>query len=183
VVELEPEMRLSMIIFAVALVTAPPALAQQAPSPPACASAEHRAFDFWIGEWQAFVTGTDQLAGLSSIRREDDGCVITEHWRSQRASFTGHSLNVYDAGKRRWEQFWVDSSGDITHFIGNATADGIQLTAEDDIAAGQPAPVFNRMTFTRNADGSVRQHGEVSTDRGRTWASSYDFTYRRAPAP
>jgi len=35
-----------------------------------------------------------------------------------------------------------------------------------------------RMTYTRNADGSVRQHGEVSYDQGVGWATSFDFTYR-----
>lgn len=175
-------MRSHILSLAALAIAAPSAIGQQSPAPPACTSAEHRAFDFWIGEWQAFVTGTDQLAGLSTIRQEDDGCVITEHWRSQRTSFTGRSLNIYDSQKKHWEQFWVDSSGDMTHFIGNPTSEGMQLTAEDDNAAGQPAPVFNRMTFTRNADGTVRQHGQVSTDRGKTWSDSYDFTYRRAPA-
>lgn len=176
-------MRLSIAYLAAVLLAAQPALAQQAPSPPACTSDVYRAFDFWIGEWQAFVTGTDQLAGLSTISREDGGCVITEHWRSQRANYSGRSLNIYDAGRGHWEQFWVDSNGDITHFIGNPTDNGMQLTAEDDTSPGQPTPVFNRMTFTHNADGSVRQHGQVSADRGKTWTNRYDFTYRRVPAP
>jgi hypothetical protein len=158
--------------------TAPAAPAT--PPPPACTSPQHRAFDFWIGEWRAYVTGTENLAGLSTIAREDDGCVITEHWRSQRSGFTGRSLNIYAADTGHWEQFWADSSGNITHFIGAPIENGMQLTAEDDHVAGAPVPVFNRMTFTRNADGSVRQFGEQSTDRGQTWSAQYDFTYRRA---
>ena len=57
-----------------------------------------------------------------------------------------------------------------------------QLTAEDDVGPGAPDPVFNRMTFTVNADGSVRQFGEASSDRGATWTVRYDFTYRRGTA-
>ena len=56
----------------------------------------------------------------------------------------------------------------------------MRLTAENDREAGNPNPVWNRMTFTRNADGSVRQHGEQSADSGATWTTQYDFTYRRA---
>ena len=40
-----------------------------------------------------------------------------------------------------------------------------------------------RMSYSKNADGSVRQFGEQSTDEGKTWQPSFDFTYRpRAPA-
>lgn len=158
-----------------------PALAQPANPPPACTAPENRAFDFWVGEWKAYVTGTDNLAGLSTITREDGGCVITEHWRSQATNFTGRSLNIYSAGAKHWEQFWVDSTGGITHFIGHATPDGMDLIAEGDAAPGQPTPVFTRMIFTHNADGTVRQRGQTSADRGKTWTDSYDFTYRPTP--
>ena len=40
-----------------------------------------------------------------------------------------------------------------------------------------------RMSYSKNADGSVRQHGEQSTDEGKTWATSFDFTYRPAKKP
>ena len=53
------------------------------------------------------------------------------------------------------------------------------LVAEDDAAPGESGTKWRRMTFTKNADGTVRQHGETSADRGRTWSNEYDFTYRR----
>ncbi len=171
----------SMLFACLAVALAQPAMAQQGNPPPACTDAANRAFDFWIGEWKAYVTGTDNLAGLSTITREDGGCVVTEHWRSQASNFTGRSLNIYSADAKHWEQFWVDSTGDITHFIGNATRDGMDLIAEDDTSPGQPKPVFTRMIFTHNPDGTVRQHGQTSADRGKTWADSYDFTYRPVP--
>jgi hypothetical protein len=34
------------------------------------------------------------------------------------------------------------------------------------------------MTFTKNPDGTVLQHGEQSAD-GQTWTTSYAFIYRR----
>jgi hypothetical protein len=34
------------------------------------------------------------------------------------------------------------------------------------------------MSYSQNADGSVRQFGEQSTDGGKTWSPSFDFTYR-----
>jgi hypothetical protein len=35
-----------------------------------------------------------------------------------------------------------------------------------------------RMSYSKNPDGSVRQFGEQSTDEGKTWKPSFDFTYR-----
>lgn len=146
-----------------------------------CQTPAHRALDFWVGEWQVFVSGTETLAGLSTIAIEDGGCVVTEHYRIPGASYSGRSLNIFSAERGQWEQFWVDSTGDITHFIGQATPAGMQFTAEDDVGPGMSAPIFSRITFTRNEDGSVRQHGQKSSDRGATWSDRYDFTYRRAP--
>lgn len=151
--------------------------------PPTCDAPAHRAFDFWLGEWDVYVSGAETLAGRSTIAREDAGCVITEHWRSQRAQYSGRSLNIYERISGHWEQFWVDSTGDITHFVGGPFERGMRLVAEDDVGPNNAAPVFNRMTFTPNPDGSVRQHGEQSVDRGATWTTTYDFTYRRRPQP
>jgi hypothetical protein len=36
------------------------------------------------------------------------------------------------------------------------------------------------MTFTPNADGSVRQYSDYSKDDGATWAFRYDYIYRPA---
>lgn len=154
--------------------SAPPAQ----PPPPDCSASEHRAFDFWIGEWDVYRTGTTSpMVGRSTIASEDGGCVITEHWRSLRAAFTGRSLNLYDRDTRHWRQFWVDSTGDVTDFVGGPTPTGMQLTATGDTEPGDETPHFTRMTFTHNADGAVRQLGESSSD-GITWTTRYDFTYR-----
>jgi len=164
-----------MLLALAALVLAAPALAQT--PAPTCEAPEHRAFDFWLGQWDVYVTGGDQLAGRSTIASEDRGCVITERWESARAPFSGRSLNIYDRAERQWVQVWMDSQGDITRFAGGATPGGMILTAPNDVSPGMPAPHFTRMTFTRNADGTVRQHGEASPD-GEAWTTTYDFTYR-----
>ncbi len=165
--------------LALALLCAAPAALAQTPAPPTCAAPQHRAFDFWIGEWDAYVTGTENLAGRSSIKSEDAGCVITEHWQSVRAPYSGRSLNIYDRASGQWSQFWTDSTGEVTRFVGGPIEGGaMRLTDPANIAAGQPGPQHTRMTFTPNPDGSVRQHGETSPD-GQTWTTSYDFTYRR----
>lgn len=158
------------------------AYAQQAQlTLPTCAAPEHRAFDFWVGEWDVYVTGADSLAGRSSIRNEDAGCVITEHWTSARAPYTGQSVNIYDRATRQWNQYWVDSTGEVTRFVGGPFENGMRLLDPANVAAGQDGALQTRMTFTANADGTVRQHGETSPD-GTAWTTSYDLTYRRRAA-
>lgn len=168
-----------MIIAAIAaVICAVPAQAQNqtAPQPPTCEAPEFRAFDFWIGEWDVYPTVGGDMVGRSTISSEDDGCVITEHWRSGTSS--GRSINIYDRHSGHWEQFWVDSTGGRTHFIGGPTETGMQLTAPQARAWQAPGAVFqSRMTFTNNPDGSVRQLGATSSD-GETWTTRYDFTYR-----
>ena len=40
----------------------------------------------------------------------------------------------------------------------------------------------DRITWTPNGDGTVRQLWESSTDGGATWSVAFDGTYRHAPA-
>ncbi|KAF0179917.1 MAG: hypothetical protein IV086_13590 [Hyphomonadaceae bacterium] len=161
---------------------APPPSPPAASPPVGCSGAAHRAFDFWIGEWDAYATGTETLAGKSVIEARDAGCIITEQWTSMRSPYSGRSLNLFDATTGRWLQFWADSQGEITRYEGAPTGDGMVLVAPDEATPGQAGRTSLRMTFTRNPDGTVRQVGETSGDGGKTWAPNYDFTYRpRSP--
>ncbi|MHA7872792.1 MAG: hypothetical protein ACX939_10615, partial [Hyphococcus sp.] len=51
--------------------------------------------------------------------------------------------------------------------------------AVGDVMPGRPEPFDNRVTFTPNSDGSVRQVGDTSPD-GEAWTRQYDITFRRA---
>lgn len=168
-------MRTLFAAIATLALTSPALAQQQAPN---CQTSEYRAFDFWIGEWDAERADTHAPAGRSSVRSEDSGCVITEHWTSVGQPYSGRSLNIYDRASGKWEQFWVDSTGNRVRFVGGPTATGMQITTEAPVSVAPNQQAFSRMTFTNNADGTVLQHGEQSAD-GQTWATSYAFIYRR----
>ncbi|WP_265583832.1 hypothetical protein [Chitinimonas koreensis] len=76
-----------------------------------CDSSAHRAFDFWLGEWQVH-TPDGKLAGTNRISSEYNGCVLHERYDTGRG-FSGESLNSYDAGRKVWHQTWVDTSGTL----------------------------------------------------------------------
>jgi hypothetical protein len=165
-------------VLALALSVQAPA---PAPPPPACATAQHRAFDFWVGAWDVYPTGTDRLVAHSLIERRYDGCAIRENWMPLQGQ-GGGSFSAFRPESGRWRQAWVDSSGAWVEFSGGMEGEAMVLTGPWRGAAnGQDGIV--RMRYTREAGGAVRQHGEVSTDNGATWAPSFDFTYRPSAAP
>lgn len=46
-------------------------------------------------------------------------------------------------------------------------------------AAKGDSLIILRLTFSPLSDSLVRQHGERSTDGGRTWTTQYDLLYHR----
>lgn len=161
----------------IALAFLPAAALAQTPAPapalPKCDAPEHRQFDFWVGQWEAF-NPQGQLAGKSVIEPVYDGCGVRENWKSARVS--GGSLNMWDRTDNVWKQNWIDSTGARLDFTGGWNGTAMVLTGKD--ADG----VLHRMTFTPNTDGTVRQHGEASKDAGVAWETEYDFVYRPVKA-
>lgn len=143
-----------------------------------CASAAHRAFDFWIGEWQ--VHGANgKLAGTNSITTAHGGCVLRESYRTPGA-YSGESINMYDASRKVWHQTWADSSGLLLTLEGGLQ-DGKMVLEGSGVAAGGGA-IKHRISWTPNADGSVRQHWE-STDASGKWTTAFDGKYTRKATP
>ncbi|WP_439567504.1 hypothetical protein [Sphingopyxis sp.] len=160
---------------------APPPPPPMAPPPPpvqpACAAPEYRAFDFWVGEWDVYPNGAATRVATSSIEAMFTGCAIRETWKPLNGG-GGGSFSHYDGERRHWRQMWVDSSGARVDFDGGPAGGAMILTGHwaNVVAKGQDGLI--RMTYSKQPDGSVRQHGEQSTDHGLTWATSFDFIYR-----
>ena len=85
----------------------------------------------------------------------------------------GGILNIYLPKEKHWDQFWIDSGGSRAVFV--VGWDGKAMVIQ-----GKWAGPLVKISYSKNADGSVRQFGEQSTDDGKTWASSFDLTYRPA---
>ena len=176
-------LRLFLPIFACGLAasasaqTAPAPAAPPAPPPPACETPEHRQFDFWVGRWDVYPTGTDVLVAHSLIENLYAGCTIRENWMPLQGA-GGGSLNSWRPRERRWRQLWADSTNRFTEFSGGLEGEAMVLTGSTTLPDGSARQV--RIRYTREAGGAVRQLGTFSTDGGATWQPSYDFTYRPA---
>jgi hypothetical protein len=143
----------------------------------------YRQFDYWLGTWDVRPNGAapDTAPPASNvITKVHNGCVILESWTAP--GQTGQSFNIYDRVERKWHQTWVDSTGGLHEYWGELR-DG-NMVYEGDI----PAPpgsgggrVRTRLTFFRQADGSIRQYAERTADGGKTWAVVYDLLYTKRP--
>lgn len=158
----------------------PPPVSAPAASPlvqSACTVPEYRALDFWVGEWDVFANGSDTQVATSSIEAMFAGCAIRETWKPLKGG-GGGSFSHYDAERRYWRQAWVDSSGARVDFDGGPIEGKMVLTGHwaNVVAKGQDGLI--RMTYSKNAGGSVRQYGEQSVDQGLTWTTSFDFLYK-----
>jgi hypothetical protein len=149
----------------------------QSPALPACTAAEHRQFDFWVGEWDV-TAPNGNAAGVNRITSINGGCALREEWTGVRG-FTGTSLNAYDASSGRWHQTWIGSDG-VLLLLDGALRDGTMELAG--VTVGRDgAKTHHRIRWTPlgGSPAKVRQLWESSSDGGKTWAVAFDGTYQK----
>ena len=139
-----------------------------------CSTAEHRQFDFWIGEWDV-LTPDGRTAGRNSITREFGGCVLRERWRGAGGT-EGASFNIYSPASQAWHQTWVDSTGLLLTLTGAFRDNAMRMTGP---GSGPKGTSLNRLTWTPLPDGQVRQMWETSADDGRSWKVVFEGLYRK----
>jgi hypothetical protein len=153
-------------------------MAQEAPAP-GCSGSQAREFDFWIGRWE--VTEKGRPAGVNSIERILDGCALLENWTGAGGS-SGKSLNFFDAADGQWHQTWIDGSGGALFLAGKFTNGAMRMEGTRPASAKQPA-TRHRITWTPNADGTVRQLWESAPLDVEQWSVLFDGTYTRIDLP
>ena len=136
-----------------------------------------REFDFWAGDWDVYPTGTKTLVGQSSVQIISGGCALLENWTSPAS--TGKSINYIDPVNNKWKQAWAGSYiAGIQEFVNGEYIDSaMRFVFETKDAQGQR--IIGRFIFYNEGLNKVRQFNETSADDGKTWTTSYDFTYIR----
>jgi len=152
------------------------AATQPAPTPCADVAERHR-FDFWIGEWEVTTQGGTRV-GSSVVQSVSGGCALLENWTNARGG-QGKSLNAFNPAVGQWQQYWIGQDGNPTEFRESTWAGGsIVFRAHTPATAKSPA-TESRLSFTPVDSSTVQQHGESSTDGGKTWKTTYLFVYHR----
>lgn len=165
--------RVSACTFACLLAVSPTMLVAQTP-PPNCSAPEYRQFDFWLGTWDVFNTQGKEI-GTNTITMELNGCVLHEHWDAVSGLGRGNSFNIYDRSNGRWHQTWVSNTGNLL-LLDGGLRDGA-MVLEGRTRQPDGTEVWERVTWSKQPDGSVRQLWEQSRDGGKTWSVAFDGRY------
>lgn len=148
---------------------------QQKPKiPTVCEAPAHHQFDFWIGDWEV-TTPDGQYAGKNSIKPILNGCALYESWTGK-SGYRGDSINFYDQTRKQWHQTWIDYAGNPLYGDGGLVDGNMVLSGHGFDAKGNK--ITNRITWTPNDDGSVRQHWQTSVD-GKEWTTVFDGLYKK----
>lgn len=143
---------------------------------PCMTNKQAREFDFWVGQWTVYATGTKFVVGHSVVQRIAGGCAILENWTSNNAANNGKSINFIDPVTGKWKQSWA--GGSVQEFVNGEYKDGaMRFTFQT--TGPQNKKVIGRFIFYNQADGTIKQFNETSADDGKTWKTAYDFTYVR----
>ena len=140
-------------------------------------------FDFWIGDWDVYTTGTGNLGGFNSIQRAAGGCMLLENWTAVGQPHNGKSMNYFDPMRSNWEQLWIGSEGgkQVVHRFINGTYDVENKVMKFEFfrKTRNGRDLVGRFQFFNQGPDQVRQLNEASVDGGKTWFVNYDYTYIR----
>lgn len=144
---------------------------------------KYNEFDFWIGEWTVYNT-QNKIAGFSKISKILENCVVLEEWTSTNQfnngiTYAGKSYNTFDANTGEWQQTWVDNVGGSTEFLHGKYENNALTFLTDLFKIDSVNYAKRKLTFFYLDKNKVRQQGEISSDKGKTWKTEYDLEYRR----
>ena len=139
-------------------------------------NAKYREFDFWVGDWIVYRTGTEDTLGYSKIDSIVNGFAVQETYKSARSKYTGTSINKYNSVTGQWEQYYVDNTGLTLHLKGRKKGNKMILENMLETADGN---LGNRITWTEHKDGTVQQIWEQSSDDGESWSKIFDGVYKK----
>ena len=150
--------------------------AQEGEGPCLCCGDEYRQFDFWVGEWVVYSNG--RTVGFNKITKIESNCILRENWKSSVSSHTGTSYNFFDKSTRKWKHVWVDNQGKSLILTGHFKNRKMVLQSEE-YRDEKGNRVIERITWSHNPDGTVRQIWEKSEDGGQAFSVQFDGLYRK----
>lgn len=155
-----------------------PASAQSTSLP--CGSAQHKAFDFFAGEWQVYDQHSGQLIAMDRIERQLESCSLQQTWTQMDDGFRpqgvpyrmrGSSLSGYDG--KEWVMVWIDNMGSVVTLRGGIV-DGVMVMVSDTPSLG----TYYKWEWIPQADGSVRNVGYFADKKGDPWKEEFDILYK-----
>jgi ketosteroid isomerase-like protein len=143
-----------------------------------CTAPEYHAFDFWIGDWDAFDVDKPAIkVAHNRVDRILGGCVLLEDYEGTNGSH-GESFTIYDDVRKVWHQTWVTNHGKLLTIEGKLENGEIVLSGVDHTKNGDEVV----RGVWKPVDGGVRETAVTSADGGKTWKPWFDIIFRPAGA-
>jgi hypothetical protein len=140
-----------------------------------CAGAEHRHFDFWLGEWNMTDTPSGQSVGTSTISREPGGCAVYEEYVSPTPISPGRSISFYEPNTKRWYQQYIDAGGNRAELASTS------FSPTSIVMRTSVATAYKVVTWSRVDANTVTQVSNITLNGGQSFTPEYNLTYRRKP--
>lgn len=142
-----------------------------------CATAAHRQFDFWLGDWEIYESEDPDgpPIGTANVSRIVGGCALSERYL-QDDGLRAESIISYDAVSRKWQQTWVTNGGSLMIVSGNVN-EGV-MTLEGESRRGNGTVKLQRVFWRKHSD-HIREWAVESEDGGVTWTPAFDVLFRR----
>lgn len=141
-----------------------------------CSSPEYEQFDFWVGEWNVY-NAKDVLIGNNVIEPMKNACTLQENWTSANGQSTGTSYSYYDISNKKWHQLWIDNKGYVLKTEG--TFKNNKMTLSSAIVNGPNGKYYNRITWSKNNNGSVTQTWDFVTPEHKLIKQVFQGFYKK----
>ena len=142
-----------------------------------CSGEKYSQFDFWEGSWNVYNT-QNKLIGTNKLIKMQNNCVMQENWESKTSQSRGTSYNYYNKTDDSWNQVWVDNSGFSLVLKGNLVNG--KMILKSDIIKTNKGNYINKITWSKNNDGSVTQVWEYVNEQGKVISEAFRGIYKKA---
>jgi len=153
---------------------------------PACATPEHRQFDFWVGDWDVVVQARatpegpwGEAKGRQHVESILGGCAIAETFSADGPGtpWNGRSYSSWQAPLGTWRQTWVDDSGGYLAFTGTLV-NGVMTLVGESRKQGDKT-VQMRMVFSDITPRSLHWEWQRTDDDWKTSSAMMKIAYTR----
>jgi hypothetical protein len=141
-----------------------------------CCTSEYSQFDFWVGNWEVYNKKGEKV-GENAILKMQDNCVIQENWVSK--GQTGTSYNFYNKLDQSWNQVYIDSFGTVLELKGSLINNEMVLESKKIKSTKADFHYFNRITWSKQENGDVRQKWEIIGEDNKVIQVAFDGIYKR----
>jgi len=137
-------------------------------------------FDFLLGDWTIYYSGTTMVAGNSSVELTNGGLSINEIYTAISGGIESSSESTYDGDSKKWVQTYTDNTGTTFTIKGKFKNGKMKLEVDSDDE--DDARTLHRITWEPNDDGTIRQIWEQKEVGNKSkWNVVFDGLYKPWP--